>query len=264
MELHSYEYIYGFKKRVVLIMLSFVPVLLVLLSYFTFYVGSLKSGVAFSDTFSYHLGKILSGMEVLNEKTGKSGREIPIQWLAIQISYLFIISGYISEERQNRIENITKYGTYGRWWQKKMHWFIGISGFYYLVVGLLLLLEVKVESLIRIPTDAEYVKSVFDTCAREIIIYTAAFYMMNSLLLGIIQICLELKVQGLIAFIIVIGMLLFEMFVEGMVLPCHLGMINRNAAVVGDIFLSNILLFAEVIFVIVGMIIGRKICKNGF
>ena len=88
--------------------------------------------------------------------------------------------------------------------------------------------------------------------------------MMNSLLLGIIQICLELKVQGLIAFIIVIGMLLFEMFVEGMVLPCHLGMINRNAAVVGDIFLSNILLFAEVIFVIVGMIIGRKICKNGF
>lgn len=74
MELHSYEYIYGFKKRVVLIMLSYVPVLLVLLSYFTFYVGSLKSGVAFSDTFSYHLGKILSGMEVLNEKTGKSGR----------------------------------------------------------------------------------------------------------------------------------------------------------------------------------------------
>jgi hypothetical protein len=96
------------------------------------------------------------------------------------------------------------------------------------------------------------------------IIDTVIFYIMNALLLGVFQICLELKIQGMIAFIISVGILFSEMFMEGVLLPCHLGMIIRNGEVVGDVILSNGLIMVELLCVIVGMVVGGKICKNGF
>lgn len=260
----SYEFVYGVKKRSFLIFLSLIPLVMLFLHFFLHYVDGLREGFVFSHSIYYHLGKILYGMRPAGNIMEVKYREVPLQWLVIPISYLMIINGYISEERQNRIENITKYGSYRRWWMKKVQWFIAISVFYFMIVGFLLLLEVKAEAMVKIPFHVEYVNSEFDTYTSAIIIDTVIFYIMNALLLGVFQMCLELKIQGMIAFIISVGVLFSEMFMEGVLLPCHLGMIIRNGEVVGDVVLSNGLIMVELLCVIVGMVVGGKICKNGF
>ena len=103
----SYEFVYGVKKRSFLIFLSLIPLVMLFLHFFLHYVDGLREGFVFSHSIYYHLGKILYGMRPAGNIMEAKYREVPLQWLVIPISYLMIINGYISEERQNRIENIS-------------------------------------------------------------------------------------------------------------------------------------------------------------
>jgi hypothetical protein len=264
MELASYEFIYGVKKRWFLVFLSLIPLVMLFSNFVINYVNGLSEGFAFSHSVYYHLGKILYGMRAAGNIIEEKHREVPLQWLIIQMSYLIMISGYISEERLNRIENITRYGTYRSWWLRKVQWFIGISAMYYAIVALMLILDVKLEALVQISNGIEHIPSDLDSYGEGVYIYTVIFFILHSIILGTFQICMELRVQGIVALLVNIAIMLFEMFSQKVMLPCHLGMIIRNASVVDNPPLSMLLILIEIGVAIMGIIVSGKICKNGF
>ena len=258
-----YEKTYGIKKRWLLLVLAMIPVVFIILSHMTYYVSSLNENIKVPTSINYHLGKILYGIRVSNGYVRQRNRQIPIQWLIIQFSYLLIINGFIHEEIKIRNCNIVRYGTYTTWWKRKIIWFYIISACYYMILGACIFIEQRIELIINIPEHVTFATSNYGEYSQRVYIYTSIYFIMHSLLLGMLQLCLELKIQSTVALIINFGLLILGVFSIKIITPCHLAMIIRNGLIIENSILANSLIVIGIICLIVESNIGRIICKNG-
>lgn len=260
----SYEITYGIKKRWLIICIAFIPIIFLFINQYILYKSGLTLGAAFPNTISYHLGKILYGIKIMNGGSIERNRQLPTQWMLIQFSYLLTISGFVHEERQNRQANIILYGTYRRWWWRKICWFYTLSIGYYLLIGLFELMEHRLELMINIPNNVEIINSQFGNFEPKIYVYTIIFFILHSLLFGMLQMCMELKIQSTVAFIINIGIMLSGIFSTKFILPCHLAMIAKNSSILQNTSLTIGLIILGILLLISEQITGRQLSKNGF
>lgn len=259
----SYEITYGIRKRWLVITLAFVPVFFLILSHLSYYVGSLNEGVKMPTTINYHIGKILYGIRTFDCNIKQRNRQLPVQWIIIQCSYLLMINGFINEEIHLRGNNIVKYGNFGKWWKRKIIWFYLISFLYYIGMAIILLIENVVENSIQIQEGVICLKSGYGEYGITVYIYTTIFFILHSLIMGMLQLCMELKIQSTIAFVITIGLIIIGVFSTKIFMPCHLAMLIRNSTIVDNNVLAISLIIGETVIILLESYIGRKICENG-
>ena len=132
------------------------------------------------------------------------------------------------------------------------------------MIAFFLFVEQRLEAITQITQDIEIINSQYANFEAKVYIYTLLFFIIHSLVLGMLQMCMELKIQSTVALIINIGILLFGIFETKTILPCHLAMIARSSTILGNTTLTITLLILGIILIFIEQVIGRRFSINGF
>jgi hypothetical protein len=118
--------------------------------------------------------------------------------------------------------------------------------------------------MMPIPNNAEYFSSGFDEYAINGYVFTVIFFITHSIILGMLQIVLELMIQSSIALVINFGLILVSIYSNKLFMLSHLGMLTRNSTVIQRPSLVLIFILIELGIILTEILIGRKLSKNGF
>jgi len=260
--MNRFEIKYGIGNRKLLMVIPLIAIFFIFLSQYISYLDALNNGVMLPKTVQYHLGKILYGTTPAVSYLAKKSRELPIEWLTIQIGFNLVIMGFAHDEVVGKTQSLVRYGTYKKWWQNRVKWVACMLCGYYFVVGLILVATVYIERITIAPINAEMITSSYGCFLLKAYAVTLVLFIARSFLFGIIQLIIEVIFSPLLGLCVSMGFLIVEVLSENQNLPGQLAMLSKNAVIIeNDLRLAIVL--AIYFFVTTALIcIGGRICRN--
>lgn len=260
----KYNFSYGICRRRLVLYLGFLPVIVVSIHQLLSFVLAEKAGYAIAVNYSYQFNDWFCGLSNMDNSVMQRTRDLPVEWLVVQVCYLIFISGYVFEDFHFRSENIIRFGSFNRWWRLKLNWFFLMTLIFYSLFAFLFFIVNFIERKIPVNENNIILCDTDKTGLTTEIVLTSFFVILLSLMIGMLQICLELVMSANWSMIINIGLLISGCFSDLEYLPVKFAMTNQNTAVCGNSVMACTVILLESLIIYLEIRLGKRICNNEF
>ncbi|MCF0131669.1 MAG: hypothetical protein HUJ71_08055 [Pseudobutyrivibrio sp.] len=262
--MNDFEIKYGIGNRKLLIIIPVIAIFIILFSQLADYVMAINEGYCLPSSVQYHLGKILYGTRKSFGFMTQRKRDLPIEWLTIQIGFSMTIMGFAYDEITGKVQSLIRYESISKWWNRRIRWIAFVAIIYYTVLGCILIGTVFIEKIICVPLTADTIESSYDDFSFKAYIITSLLFILRSYLVGLVQLIIEIKISPLIGICVSIGLAVAGVLLEIGLLPAQLAMLSKNSWIIEDNKMMILVLVLYGIGILFLVCFGRKSCKNGF